>query len=127
MAEIASIVLPLAFVLFILTQVFLKPILAVVSTPKTDLTRIKANLAGLLGAAGPGREVVGVLRAGTIFPRRGVPTARRYLVSLKATDGEIERRFVDITVSLFGEGEMTVQHNHYRSGSELSRISDGAI
>ena len=93
---------------------FIKLGIALATTPASDLTRIRANLAGVLGEAGPSKEVTNIIRAGTILPRRGVPTARKYLVTLKSSSGDEERRFVTIEATFFGRGAMTIEKNHAR-------------
>lgn len=115
------------FVSIFFSQLFLKPILAICLTPSSDLTRIRANVGGLLGDAGPGKDIQTIVRSGTILPRRGQDCARRYLVTLQAPGGDVERRYVDVAVRLFGSGGLTVHQNHYRPGTELSRIADGTV
>lgn len=93
---------------FVAVRLLLKPILAFTTTSQADLTRIRANLEGPLGAAGPSMRVVDIVRTGGTLPRRYRDSERSYLVTLRRPGGETEQRTVRIEVALFGRGEMSL-------------------
>jgi hypothetical protein len=93
---------------YVLIKIVVKPALAFSKTPASDLSRIHANLEGLVGLAGVNRKVLDIVRAGTTLPTRYTDAARIYKVTLERPDGTTERRTVNIEVGLFGEGQLTV-------------------
>ena len=103
-----SALVPIALVCYISVRLVLKPILAITTTPKDDLTRIKANLEGPAGEAGPSMHIVAITRAGHTLPSRARDSERSYLVTLRRLDGTIQQRTVQIEVAIFGQGEMSV-------------------
>jgi TonB family protein len=94
---------------WLLTRLVVKPILAFRTSPPADLSRIRANLEGISGAAGPARKVLDITHLGGTLPSRHSDPQRRYRVTLARPDGATERRIVMITVALFGEGQMTLE------------------
>jgi hypothetical protein len=92
----------------ILARLLVKPILALTSTPQDDLARIRANLEGPAGEAGPSMHVVDITRAGITLPGRTQDAERSYRVMLRRTDGTTEQRTVRIEVAFLGEGGMSI-------------------
>ncbi len=82
------------------------------------MRRIRADLEGFVGEAGPNKRVLDVTRSGSEPGGRYSLPKRRYVVTLQGADGATEKRVILIEAGLFGPGSMTL-------GPVLSRSSNG--
>jgi hypothetical protein len=127
MSDWLSTLIAIAFLGFFVVLYLVKPVLAVTTTPKEDLTRIRANLEGPAGEAGPLMQVVDIQRDGIrMTGSRYADPARAYRVTLQRPDGTTQQRTVQIKASLFGQGGLSVDHPAPTSFSDLVRKRPGA-
>jgi hypothetical protein len=111
MSDWLSTLIAIAFLGFFVVLCLLRPILAATITPKDDLTRIRANLEGPAGEAGPSMQVVDIQRDGIrMTGSRYAQPARAYRVTLRRADGSTQQRTIQIKASLFGQGDLSVDH-----------------
>lgn len=101
-----STLLVLGFGIYFGARIILKPVLAFRTSPEADVTRIRANLGGIYGEAGPSREVLDIVHDGGTLPTRSTDAERIYRVTLHRPDGATEQRTVRIEVAFLGEGRM---------------------
>lgn len=118
-----SALLATAFIGFFAARLLVKPVLAFTSTPKDDLSRIRAELEGLQGEAGPSMKVVHIARSGGTLPTRSHDAERSYLVTLQRPDGSTEQRTVRIEVAFLGEGRMSLDHEPRSSSAPDTSVS----
>lgn len=119
MTDWMSTLIAILFAVGVAVFVLLKPILAATTTPSDDLTRIRAELEGPQGIAGPSMKVIDIRRSG-VRPGTGQgDLARSYLVTLQHLDGRSERRRVQIETALFGQGAMWLDPPQPGPSSEL--------
>lgn len=117
-----SAIIAIAFLGFFVALYLVKPVLAATTTPKDDLTRIRANLEGPAGEAGPSMQVVDIQRDGIrMTGSRYADAARAYRVTLQRPDGSTQQRTVQIKASLFGGGDLSVDRPAATSSGDLVR------
>ncbi len=104
---VVSIVLALVIGLFVGVPA-VKSVLAFARKPEGDLTRIRANLGGIVGPAGVYRRVLSVRYTGGEIATRYSPARRKYLAVIEHPKGGAEERTVWIEVTFFGYGALTL-------------------
>jgi hypothetical protein len=105
----ASTVLPVAVIVGIFGFIVLRFVLVTAVTPQSDLARIRVELGGLQGKAGPNKQVTDIVHKGGTPGSRSSPPKRRYVVTLEDPDGSTEQRIVWVAAGFFENGEVTVE------------------
>jgi hypothetical protein len=84
----------------VLWALFVKPLLIVAVSPRSDVLRIKRDYEGR------GRRVLNATRRGTIWGSRSMPSYRRYDVEVLRHDGQVKTFEVGVQFTLLSDPDL---------------------